>query len=572
MRYAWALLLVCATALAQEAPTAANPAIRTAFRVRYVAEDAVYIDGGRSAGLAEGMTLVIRQKAGTQAAGSDNSDAALAAELRVVSLAETSAVCQVVKASRPLLEGDEVTLPQAEVETLVERRALSNTRDYPAVISFTEGDPLDEEAREEVPRPPLPEINMARGRIGFDYSGMSSSGQASSSNLGVVLRADITRINGTYWNLSGYWRGRLDSRSAPAQQGIQDLINRTYHLTLTWANPKSRYVAGFGRMYLPWASSLETIDGGYFGRRVSDRAVLGIFGGSTPDPTSWSYDPNRRIAGGFVAVEGGDFQKTHYTSSFGMGVSAIGWRIDRPFFFAENSVSYQRVFSLYHAVQVDQPHTGPGVPPVTAGISRSTLTVRVQPHPKFEFDINHNYFRDVPTYDPQLVGTGLLDKYLFQGISVGTRWQLPRHLEFYSNVGRSNRSGDAKASWNTLFGVAANRVWRTGLRADFRYAKFDSAFAQGSYRSVTLSRNLGDQLRGEVQLGEQRYLSGVTRDTGSRFVNSRLEWFMGAHYFLEGGFTVQHGALQNYTQWYTSFGYRFDNRGKKKEAAGAAYP
>jgi len=74
----------------------------------------------------------------------------------------------------------------------------------------------------------LPEINRARGRIGFDYSGVTSA-SGSSNNLGLVVRTDITRINGTYWNLSGYWRGRINSR-ASGQATIQDLINRTYHL------------------------------------------------------------------------------------------------------------------------------------------------------------------------------------------------------------------------------------------------------------------------------------------------------------------------------------------------------
>jgi len=30
-------------------------------------------------------------------------------------------------------------------------------------------------------------------------------------------------------------------------------------------------------------------------------------------------------------------------------------------------------------------------------------------------DMTDTYFRDIPTYDSALVGTGLLDKYLFQG-------------------------------------------------------------------------------------------------------------------------------------------------------------
>ena len=86
-----------------------------------------------------------------------------------------------------------------------------------------------------------------------------------SSDVGFVFRGDITRIGGTYWNLSGYWRGRITQTSAASAQTLQNLINRTYHLSLTYDNPNSNLVAGVGRLYLPWAPSLDTIDGGYFG-------------------------------------------------------------------------------------------------------------------------------------------------------------------------------------------------------------------------------------------------------------------------------------------------------------------
>ena len=70
-----------------------------------------------------------------------------------------------------------VSLPDAEVEQLVEKNALGNTRQYPMVISFSEGDPLDEEVRDTIPRPPLPEVNQIRGRIGFDMSTIKQLGQ-----------------------------------------------------------------------------------------------------------------------------------------------------------------------------------------------------------------------------------------------------------------------------------------------------------------------------------------------------------------------------------------------------------
>jgi len=69
---------------------------------------------------------------------------------------------------------------------------------------------LDEEVRNAIPRPPLPEINQARKNwFRYEHDKGSRQGGSTSTEYGIVLRADITRIYGTYWNLNGYWRGAL---------------------------------------------------------------------------------------------------------------------------------------------------------------------------------------------------------------------------------------------------------------------------------------------------------------------------------------------------------------------------
>ena len=336
-----------------------DPSLHTVFKVKYVAEGVAYLDGGKAQGLAEGMKLVVEDNnlPAKQGDSVNTADPRVVAELVVSAVADTSAVADIHVPRRPVKVGDLAYLSSGDAAALVQQRALSSTRQYPAVISFTEGDTLDEEAREEVPRPPLPSVNRARGRIGLDYEEIISHGTTSltSSEVGMVFRGDITRIGGTYWNLSGYWRGRLTNTSAASQQTLQDLINHTYHLSMTYDNPNSTLVAGFGRLYLPWASSLDTIDGGYFGKRLSKGTTVGVFGGSTPDPTSWNYSPDRVIGGTFVNFEGGDFNTVHYSSTSGVGVSMLSWQLDRPFIFFEDSVSYGRRFAIYESAQLDDP-------------------------------------------------------------------------------------------------------------------------------------------------------------------------------------------------------------------------
>ena len=558
---------------ASPAPSQAAP-MRTEFHVKYVNGTNVYIDAGRNAGLDEGTRVVLKQAPAKSEDTAAPVEPGIVARLTVVSVASSSAVCQVDKTSRDLVVGDVLSLPDEEVEQMVAKNAIGTTRVYPIVVSFSEGDPLDEEVRDAVPHPPLPEINQSRGRIGFDVSMLQGLGANSftSTVFGVVARADISRMGGTHWNLNGYWRGRIQSSSAPAQSSIQDLINRTYQMSLNYVNPQSHWTAGIGRLYLPWASSLEVIDGGYVARSMSATSIVGVFMGSTPDPTAWNYNPQRKLSGGFMNFHGGDWDNFRYSSTEGAGVELLGWSVDKPFLFSENDLSFKRVFSLYHSMQIDRPTANPGSPTINFGVGQSLLSLRAQANPRIEFELQDTYFRDVPTYDAALVGTGLLDRYLFQGVSGGSRIQLPLHVTGYFSVGRSNASTDKKDSWNTMYGASMSRIWKTELTVDARYSKFDSSFASGVYRTVTISRDLGDRFRLSLQGGKQSFTSSVSKDSGDYFVNALVETNLGSRYFLESSYTTQRGGTDQYNQFTTTFGFRFDNRSRERTAAHAQKP
>ena len=542
-----------------------DPSLRTVFKVKYVAEGVAYLEGGRAQGLKEGMKLEVEDTGlpAKQGDSANSTDPRVVAELEVTAVAETSAVTDIHTPKRPVKVGDLAYLSSSDAEALVQQRALSATRQYPAVISFTEGDTLDEEVRQEVPRPLLPSVNRARGRFGFDDIETISHGTSSvtSSDVGVVFRGDITRVGGTYWNLSGYWRGRLTKESVASQQTLQNLINRTYHLNMTYDNPNSSLVAGFGRLYLPWAPSLDTIDGGYFGKKLSPSATIGLFGGSTPDPSSWDYSPDRVISGAFVNFEGGQYDALHYSSTAGAGISMVNWAIDRPFVFFEDSISYKRNIAIYESAQLDSPKGNSVTPAPGAGLGRNFFTFRVDPHPRLELDFNYNYFRDVPTFDPNLVGTGLLDKYLFQGFSAGGRVEVWDQVWLSTNLGRSSGTGDTKSSLNEMFGITFGRLPWVRLRADAHYARFDSSFGNGSYKAISLSKQMSDRLRLEVLVGQQNFASPLTSDTRGRFVTGTIETTIGPHYYLQSNFTTNRGDL-SYDQVMFSIGYRFDSKRK----------
>src|SRR5260370_17999553 len=89
------------------------------------------------------MKLVVRDlpNSGAVAAeGADSAGAGDVAELEVLSVAETSSVTDIHSPKRPVKVGDLAYLSSADQQTLVEKNALSATRKYPAVVTFTEND------------------------------------------------------------------------------------------------------------------------------------------------------------------------------------------------------------------------------------------------------------------------------------------------------------------------------------------------------------------------------------------------------------------------------------------------
>ncbi|HST11173.1 MAG TPA: AMIN domain-containing protein [Terriglobales bacterium] len=530
--------------------------VQMGFKVKYVAEGVVYLAGGRAAGLEEGMILIVPEskKGGRVITAGDATGEV--AELQVLSVAETSAVTEVHDAKRNVKPGDWAYLSVSETAALLENRAAGRKGGVSSSwITVEQGEGLVARAPQVQPR----EEQRIRGRIGFDYSAISGS-VGSSSQVGVVARADMTHIAGTHWNLEGYWRGRITHQSRTEEATLQSVLNKTYTMQLYYDNPESKWVAGFGRLFLPWANSLDVLDGGYLGRKVKDGIIVGAFAGSTPDMTSFRYSPNQRMAGSFVNFQGGS-ESFRYTSTAGIALNTIKWRLDRPFAFLENEVSYKNTFSVYHSLIADSPQglTTNGITP-GAGISRSYLTVHYQPYRRVGFDVYHNYFRDVPTAATALIGTGLVDKLLYQGVSFGVRAEPIKHVWLYTTLGRSDKTGDVRRSLNQMYGMTIDEIGHTGLRADMRYSKFDSSFGSGDYKLLTLSRHLGDRMMWDAQFGSQRLVSPFSQNQTSNFVDSSFDVNLWGRSFLQSGYTFVHGDQLSYKQWYMSLGWRFDQK------------
>ena len=548
------LLLASVALLRAEIPETVSQ--RKTFKVKQAIPGAVYLDGGTAHGLAEGMTVIVERRA----PGEAGMAARRICEAVIVSVATQSSLAEIRSSEEGAVPqaGDAAVLSAQDEAALSLAQSARRRQRYAQVVSFTSGDPLEEEVREYVPMAPPSEVGRMRGSVGFEYNLIQDRASGvSSSQQGASARVDWTRIDGTYWRASGYWRGRWNRRGGPRQQTLTDLINRTYTMGLFYENPRSKNQLGFGRILLPWASSLSTIDGGYYARRLAKHVTAGVFAGSTPDPAQWNYDPNRQMLGVFTSFDQGSYEKVRWTGTVGAAAARVHWRPERNFLFVENTLYAGEKFSVMHNMEADLKNARYLPGQHGAMLSRSFLTARIQPSRRFSVDLNQNYFRGLPTFDSSLLGTGLLDKFLFQGFSGGFRALPLEQLTISANWGRSSREGDAKSSLNQMYSAGWKRLPYVGLRIDGRYTRFSSSFGSGSYESISLIRELGDSLRLELMGGQQMFGGALTQQSRSRFLNGQVDWNLGPHYFLSAGWLSYRGAAQNYDQMFFTLGYRF---------------
>jgi hypothetical protein len=524
------------------------------FTIKYVTADVVYIEGGSAAGLSEGMTLAVKRPE----TGESPIAAPVLGELKVVSVASTSAACEIVRTDTDIRPGD---LALADPAQLAAARQASGSADetFAQVVEFSgDEEPLDRELRESIPKPPLPEVNRFRGRIGFESDSIfdRTATGARSQQMGITLRTDITRIGSSYWSLSGYWRGRMQSRKREAtQESLRDTLQRVYQFGLRYDSPESSYVAGVGRLLVPWASSLSTIDGGYFGRKMTRATTLGLFAGSTPDPTAWSYDPDRQMAGVFVSTDRGSFDRVRHTATVGVAVSRQNWRPERQFLFAENGLAVNSGLTIRHSLEADYQSSGRFQASSPVAVTRSFFTLRLQPVRRIAFDVSHSYFRILPTFDSRLVSAGVVDNALFQGLSGGARVDLPYGFTVYGSAGRSSRTEDRTPSWSHMAGLVT-RIPGVGFRGDFRYSRFDGAIGAGEYRSASLLKESSERWRLEIQAGDQSLRSSIAAASRSQFIMTSADWFI-SRFVLGGSATRYRGGGQYYDQALIHLDYRF---------------
>jgi hypothetical protein len=224
--------------------------VRRSFKVRYISEDTVYLDGGTNSGVRTGMEFDInRPKSVVTSGGPANSQNAFVASVRVIGVAAASAVTELVTEDRTIRVGDLAELTPKDAAAAagnllsVSHGQIENV--IPANQETGSSSTADSAESHFVRLPPGNETVNATGmagRITFDSSAITSFGSTPGTTMqnGISFQSDMTGILRSHWNLQGYWRGRINRHSQFHEPTIEESLNKTYTMQLYYDNPDAK--------------------------------------------------------------------------------------------------------------------------------------------------------------------------------------------------------------------------------------------------------------------------------------------------------------------------------------------
>lgn len=505
--------------------------------VKYVSANAVYLDAGRTAGIAVGDSVEI------------SSGDRIIAQLTVTFVADNSASCELPEGTSGLSVGDNVLVrgtgeitktaseePEESIET-VEEQPTARTR-----------------------RTAERNTNRLTGRIGVDYL-VQDDREAFNydySQPSLSVRARMLDIQSSHISAALKMRLRKTIRDRATSSASSQTSHRVYEAALRYENPASPFELGVGRMIARDLRGIGYIDGGYAKYKLGSRVSAGAFAGTEPDLENTDFQTDVTKGGVFTSYESprGAGDRIAATLSFA-GTYEQG-DIDREFIYQQISYSHDSRFRIFESTEINLYRDWlKEKENKTLDLASVLLNSRYAPNRALAFSISYDNRRSFYTYTSRSIPDSLFDDALRQGWRGSMEVRATRAISTEIGAGLRTVSGDTKDTQTGWLNVRLADILNSGVHARAQVRTYSSAYSDGIQPSLSLSRNIVPELNASIQVGANSYtLSSSNEDINQNWLRLLVSLNLGRHIYSSVDAEAARGSNRNTNIFSFGFGYR----------------
>lgn len=467
-------VLLAASALPAQAQ---SPSRGSAMTVTYRSEKAVYVSGGRAAGLAVGDRLSV-------VAGGET-----VAELEVAFLAEHSSSCKILKETRPVKAGDRVVrLGAARPAPAPSPSAYPSPPPGAAPTSIV----IPPEAR----RAPVP-LARAAGGVALGWSTFRDASEAKRDAEERMARYDLSLRDLGGRTLEARVRGSSRDSIRDNVRGFilpaRDRRDRLYEASLAYTPAGGRFSAVAGRLGAHPFVSLGYLDGVLADARPTSSLQIGGFAGRTADAESLGgYDSGSKY-GGFVRFAPAGGPRGYELVLAGVRENA-GSEVSREYVAQEGHLRSGR-FWLHERFEVD---FNRGWRRDRAGTSTQLSDARIlgtwRASASQSFTVSYERRQDFWSAFNRGFPTDLLDKRIQQNVRADLDLSRPGGSGLWLGGSLRTRQGEDRMSYAAHAGLRSPRLFSLAASTEA------SVYQNVSSRGLQAMGRLGRELRGGLRL------------------------------------------------------------------------
>ena len=506
--------------------------------VTYLAGASIYVDAGRDDGLRMGDRLEVVR------------DNAVVAVLEVVYLSANRVSCKIVEGDAAIQVGDTVRFDPSGGPVPALSGPASSALADPAMVT----DPVEGSRSKR-----RGGIGI-HGRVGVRYLALANRADATGdySQPGINLRLDGHQIAGSGWNLAVDVRARRITRTLSDGSDENEDRTRVYRAAVGWQGRTSPWRFTAGRQFIPNAavvSIFDGISGDYTGRRWA----AGVFTGSQPDLTDYSYSDTIKEHGGWVQFRGKAESPHRWAVTTGLIGSYDQSEVNREFLYLQERYTGGR-FSFYGLQEIDfnrdwKADEGEN----TVSLTSIFTTFRYQARKNIWLRAGYDNRRNVRLYRDRVTPVTEFDDRFRRGAWVGTTFRVKQRYRLGFDLRNRGGQDDVEDTNTYSLFFSAQPFTRQNLGFRVRSSRYTGENSEGWLHSLGFGFEPARRLRLELQGGlrDETLLRAIPVEGTLVWYGLDLEVALGRHWYLYLSGERTDGEVEEYDQIYTTVSYRF---------------